>query len=111
VSATVTSLQRVDPAVIGAHKAEVELSVKLATQHRITDAATRGGAAEIRARLKGIEKSIGASYDTHVKPTADLVRQAQAIRKTLTDTIDAGVKAIDAEILRDRREQEAAAER
>jgi len=111
VSAPVTTLQRVDPAVIGTHKAEVELASNLALKHRITDAATRGGAAEIRARLKGIEKGIDASYDQHVKPTADLVRQAQAIRKTLTDTIAAGVKAIDSEILRDRREQEAAAER
>lgn len=98
----------IDVSKLQAFEAAIAGAVVVAKKHRITDTATRGGAAEHRSNLKSLEKQLQASYDQHVKPFGDLVRQAQAIAKALKDTLGEGLRAIDAEISRDFREREAA---
>ncbi|HKQ97122.1 MAG TPA: hypothetical protein VJV75_04535 [Candidatus Polarisedimenticolia bacterium] len=97
-------------ATIDTHQSAVATLVSGAKAHRITDDFTRGAAADIRNALKQAEKRVDDARTSLVKPLNDHVKSINARFKPMTDQLAEAVRAIDAEIVRDRRVREAAAE-
>lgn len=98
-------------AVLESHGSAVASLVDQATTHRIIDDFTRGQAADLRGALKQAETRVEEARTALVKPLNDHVRAINARFKPLTDALSGAVRSIDGEILRDRREREAAAQR
>jgi hypothetical protein len=99
---------RPEPPEVAVMRRQVEGLVGQAQAHRITDDLTRGTAADIRGALKKAERVLDDSRTALVGPLNDHVRFINALFKPLTEDLLAAVRAIDSEILRDRREREAA---
>ena len=97
-------------AVIESHGSVVANLVDQARTHRITDDFTRSQAADLRGALKQAEARVEDARTSLVKPLNDHVRAINARFKPFTDGLAAAVRSIDGEILRDRRQREAAVE-
>lgn len=98
-------------AVLETHQTAVASLVDAARTHRIIDDQTRGMAADIRSALRQAEKRVEEARTALVKPLNDHVRSINAKFKPLSDCLASAVQTLDGEIVRDRREREAAAER
>ena len=77
---------------------------------RITDVATRAAAADLRARITSGIKQVEDARTQIVKPLNDHVANINARFRPMRDGLEAARGLVDAEILRDRREQERIAE-
>jgi hypothetical protein len=97
-------------ATIDSHQSAVASLVDNARTHRIVDDLTRGQAADLRNALKQAEKRVEDARLTIVKPLNDHVKSINARFKPMADQIEAAVRVLDGEIIRDRRVREAAAE-
>jgi hypothetical protein len=100
----------VEIATIDSHQTAVATLVDSAKTHRIVDDLTRGMAADLRNALKTAEKRVEDARTALVKPLNDHVKSINARFRPMTDQLADAVRAIDAEIIRDRRAREAAAE-
>lgn len=74
--------------------------------HRITDDVSRSIAADIRAALKTSAAVLEEARTSLVKPLNDHVRTINGKFTPLREALDAAVKVLDVEILRDRKEQQ-----
>lgn len=97
-------------ATIESHASAVASLVEQARAHRVTDDFTRGQAADLRGALKQAEKRVEEARTSLVKPLNDHVKSINARFAPLSENLAAAVRSIDGEIIRDRREREAAAE-
>jgi len=101
----------IERALVGQYETAAASLVDSAKSHRITDDLTRSMAADIRSAIKTAQKKIEETRVSLVKPLNDHVGTINAKFKPMSEALAGAVAAIDAEIIRDRREREAAAER
>jgi hypothetical protein len=100
----------VELATIDSHQSAVASLVDNARTHRIVDDFTRGQAADLRNALKQAMTRVDEARTLIVKPLNDHVKSINARFKPMADALENAVRALDGEIIRDRRVREAAAE-
>jgi len=96
-------------ALLAEHESAVVSIVSEAKAHRITDDVSRSVAADLRGALKQAAARVDEARTAIVKPLNDHVRFLNAKFKPLSDALAGAVSVLDAEIIRDRQEREAAA--